>query len=214
MAEDSENQRIAEAHTRADRQPEPDAGQPEPRDLEPDPDQAAKIGDQAAVAQTALDDLARQIEPEDEPPPPDLFDDEQSLFAGPIKHVAETFERAKGRGRPKGSKNKANQTFRNYLAARGNRHPGLVLADVASADPLELSKELGCKPGEALALILSAADKLLPYVESKRPTEEIRTEQQLHYLIIDNTGFSQTGADDDVLSITGEVREKTDKSDT
>lgn len=217
MADDDGNQTIAGAHTRGD--------------LEPDAEKTAKVGDQTAVAQAALDDLARQIQPEDDPPPPDLFEDEPSLFAGPVAHVADTFAEAKGRGRPKGSKNKANQLFRDTLLRMGYRHPGLNLADLANADPHKLAAELSqpykaksgpragelveasCTPAEALELIRKANVELMPYFESKRPTEEIKTTQNLHVLVIDNGGPAGKAADDGAMSITGVVREKADKSE-
>jgi len=66
----------------------------------------------------------------------------------------------------------------------GYRHPGLNLAALANADPLELAAELsvdqmkdgvlwriGCSPLDAMELIRKANAELLPYFESKRPTE-------------------------------------------
>lgn len=213
MADDSENQTIAGAHT--------------PADLEPDRDQVDKLGDQTAVAQAALGDLADQVQASADPEPLDLFDQEPALFAGPVQHVAETFERAKGRGRPKGSKNKSNQLFRDYLLSLGYRHPGLNLADMANANPEQLAKQLGgfkeqpdgkivycgCTPKEAYELIMKANTELLPYFESKRPVEVEVTEKGLHVLVIDNGGQT-VGDDDRYMSITGEVRESEDKSET
>lgn len=219
MADEDRNETIPGAHRRAD--------------LEPEPEKSAKIGDQAAVAQAALDDLARQIQPEEAEPPSDLFEDEPSLFSGPVAHVAETFEKAQGRGRPKGSRNKANQLFRDTLLRMGYRHPGLNLADLANADPHRLAAELSqpykvlkgpragelveasCTPAEALELIRKANVELMPYFESKRPTEEVQRTENLHYLVIDNGGFpAGQGSNDGMMSITGTVRESPDKSDT
>ncbi|WP_281932177.1 hypothetical protein [Roseibium album] len=214
MADDSENQTIAGAHTRSD--------------LEPDAEKSAKIGDQAAVAQAALGDLAQQLQPETDPPPPDLFEDEPSLFAGPVKHVADILDSPKGRGRRKGSKNKSNQLFRDYLLSMGYRHPGLNLADMANADPMQLAKQLGgfkeqadgkivycgCTPKEAYELIMKANDILFPYFESKRPTEVEVTEQRLHVLQINMGNSSKVVDSEGLMSITGEIAEKVDKSDT
>ncbi|TYC51630.1 hypothetical protein FMN50_20330 [Rhodobacterales bacterium] len=219
MADDDRNETIAGAHT--------------PRGLEPDAEKSAKVGDQTAFAQAALDDLAGQIQPEADPEPSDLFDDEPSLFSGPVAHVAETFAENKGRGRPRGSKNKANQQFRDTLLRMGYRHPGLNLADLANADPHKLAAELSrpytaksgprkgelveasCTPAEALELIRKANVELMPYFESKRPTEEIKRTENLHVLIIDNGGFAPSkGSNDGFMSITGTVAESDDKSDT
>ena len=185
-----------------------------PGEIEPDEERAAKIGDTAATAQAALDDLAAMIEPDEEPDQPSLLDDEACLFGGPVEHVAETFRAAKGRGRPKGSKNKANQLFRDYLLKQGYRHPGLTLADLANADPAKLAEQLMCKRAEAMALIKSANVELMPYFESKRPTETIQTEQRFGVMVIHQSEGSGERAPDGVMSLTGEVRKKQDNSDS
>lgn len=218
MADDSENQTIAGAHTRSD--------------LEPDAEKSAKIGDLAAVAQAALGDLARQLQPETDPPPPDLFEDEPSLFAGPVAHVADILESPKGRGRRKGSKNKANQLFRDTLLKMGFQHPGINLAALANADPLKLAAELSqpykansgprageliessCTPAAAMELIRKANAELMPYFESKRPTEVEVTEQRLHVLQINMGDAGKVVDGEGLMSITGEIAEKVDKSDT
>ncbi|MEO1110107.1 MAG: hypothetical protein AAFX90_19510 [Pseudomonadota bacterium] len=200
MADDSDKQGISEAHTRPD--------------LEPSADQVAKIGDQAAVAQVAMDDLANQVQPEDDPAPPDLFEDEPSLFAGPVKHVAETLDSPKGRGRRKGSKNKANQLFRDTLLKMGFQHPGINLAALANADPIRLAGELGCKPIEAANLVKSANAELMPYFESKRPVEVEVTEQKLHVLQINMGDAGKAAENEGLMSITGTIAESDDKSDT
>ncbi|MCA1241861.1 hypothetical protein LC092_05390 [Stappia stellulata] len=203
-----------------------------PGEIEPDEERAAKIGDTAATAQAALDDLAAMIEPDEAPDQPSLLDDEACLFGGPVEHVAETFRAAKGRGRPKGSKNKANQAFRDYLLKLGYRHPGLNLADLANADPHQLAGELSqpyrptkgphagelvesaCTPADALALIMKANEALMPYFESKRPTETIQTEQRFGVMVIHQSEGSGERAPDGIMSLTGEVRKKQDNSDT
>ena len=131
-----------------------------------------------------------------------------------MEHVAETFRAAKGRGRPKGSKNKANQLFRDYLLKQGYRHPGLNLADLANADPAKLAEQLMCKRAEAMALIKSANVELMPYFESKRPTETIQTEQRFGVMVIHQSEGSGERAPDGVMSLTGEVRKKQDNSDS
>lgn len=198
MADDDRNETLPGAHT--------------PGDLEPEPEKSAKIGDTRATAEAALDDLAGQFAQEPEPDQLDLLDDEECLFAGPVRHVAETFREAKGRGRPKGSKNKASQLFRDALLKMGYRHPGLNLADLANADKNRLAAELGCKPLEALNVIKSANEALMPYFESRRPQETVHTEQQMGVLIIHQTGAE--AREDGVMSLTGEVRKSEDKSDT
>ena len=180
----------------------------------PDPEKVAKLGDQKAVAQAAIGDLAGQMPGEETASQSSLFEDEACLFAGPVTHVAETFERANGRGRPKGSKNKANQKFREYLLSMGYRHPGLNLADLANADPARLASELGCKRKEAMELVMKANAELMPYFESKRPTEVEVTEKGLHVLVIDNGGPVELPGEEGMMSITGTVEKRDDKSST
>lgn len=219
MADDSDKETISEAHTRAD--------------LSPEPQKSAKLDDQTAVAQAALDDLAGQIDGGTDPEQSSLFEDEECLFSGPVAHVAETFQAAKGRGRPKGSKNKSNQLFRDYLLKQGYRHPGLNLADLANADPLELAAELSqpyqaksgpragqvvevsCTPADAMELIRKANVELMPYFESKRPTETKHTEAVMGVLVIESSDQSGQGqVEEGVYSVTGVVGQNPDNSDT
>lgn len=223
MADDDGKKGISEAHTQADLPP----------NVEPDPDLAAKIGDASALAQSALDDLAGQMPTEADPEQSSLFEDDDCLFAGPVEHVADTFREAKGRGRPKGSKNKSNQLFRDYLLKQGYRHPGLNLADLANADPHKLASELSqpyrvkagpragelveasCTPAEALELIRKANVELMPYFESKRPVDVQVTERQLGVLVIESGAGGGPGqVEEGVYSVTGVIGQNADKSDT
>lgn len=199
MAEDGRNQGLHEAHT-----PGENSGAAA---IEPDPERAAKVGTTKAIVQGAMADLAQQLaQPLDEAEQPSLMldeiDEQQSLFAGPVRHVAETISTARnGRGRPKGSQNKASREFADTLMRMGFRHPGLNLAALANADPAALAIELGALPeppeGEAahvwlgkmvlagalkremvVTLMAKAHDlvkmanaELMPYFESKRPQE-------------------------------------------
>lgn len=214
MADDDErrggDETYPEAHRRGDNRPGGDQ-------VEPDPERAAKVGDSRAVSEAALDDLARQMaggEAEDDGDQLDLLHDESlPLFAGPVRHVAKTLEAARGRGRPTGSKNKANQLFRDTLMKMGYRHPGLNLAALANADPIRLAAELSapyrpkkgphagelveasCTPFDAMELIRKANAELLPYFESKRPTEVKVDSRQLGVFIM--AGAEDGKRDDD-----------------
>lgn len=196
MADQDGKKGISEAHTRGD----PAAS------VEPDADQVAKIGDGKALAQSALDDLAGQIGDGADPSQSSLFEDDECLFAGPVAHVAEILDSPKGRGRRKGSKNKANQQLREYLLSLGYRDPALNLADLANADPDKLAKQLGgyretsdgkvvyagCTPKEAMDLVMKANDLLMPYWHSKRPVDVNVTRKELGVLIIkDDSGGDQ-----------------------
>lgn len=196
------------------------------RPVEPDPERAAKIGDTAATAQAALDDLAGLIDQDEAADQLSLLDDEECLFAGPVAHVAETFQAAKGRGRPKGSKNKANQLFRDFLLKQGYRHPGLNLADMANADPDKLARQLGgyretadgkivyvaCSPKEAFEMIMKANTILMEYFESKRPAETVHTEKTLGVMVFQQLDSSGRQAPGGVISLTGTVRESDDET--
>jgi len=175
---EDENQGLLEAHTA-----------PENSAVAADPERAAKVGSTRATTEAVMADLAAQLVTEDEAEQPSLMLDDQdeqlALFAGPVAHVASAIAASRGRGRPKGSPNKANELFRDTLMRMGYRHPGLNLAALANANPVTLSEELsrderdddgvvwrgGCTPLEAMQLILKANAELLPYFESKRPTE-------------------------------------------
>lgn len=180
---------------------------PENSGAEVDQARAAKIGSGKAAIEADMADLAAQLVADDEADQPSLMldeaDEQLALFSGPVRHVASAIEeaRGRGRGRPKGSQNKANAEFRDVLLRMGFRHPGLNLAAVANADPIALALELtgldnvGTSPDprdrlrhmvqagllkmdQVIAVISKAQDmqhranaELLPYFESKRPTE-------------------------------------------
>lgn len=203
MAEaDDENQGLLEAHT------------------QPDPERAAKIGSTRAQTEAAMADLGRQLASPDEADQPSLMldemDEQLALFRGPVAHVANAIDASRGRGRPKGSQNKANAEFRDVLMRMGYRHPGLNLAALANADPVTLARELsvdeqdketgiiwrvGCSPFEAMKLIEKANAELLPYFESKRPTE-IKVDKKVMGVMI--VGEMKVDRDDDsgVIDVT------------
>ncbi|WFS02205.1 hypothetical protein [Rhizobium tumorigenes] len=165
--------------------------------------------------------IADLVQPEAEPEQQSLLLDDlddQCIFKGPVKHVAEQLaDHRRGRGRPAGSTNKANQRFRDVVMRMGYRHPGLNLAALANADPAELSEQLshveadkhgvkwnvGCTRLEAMQLILKANAELLPYFESKAPTEvhvdktlrgvmiigEMKTDGEIASAVMDLTSF-------------------------
>ncbi|NDV87050.1 hypothetical protein GTW51_10085 [Aurantimonas aggregata] len=198
-----------------------------PPDQDPERGAAAPIEDgnpagiRATVDQAAAD-LAAQLEGADDGDDADLFG--VSLFAGPVSYVADTIEGAKGRGRPKGASNKRTTAMRNYLLAKGYRHPMENLAAIASANPMDLAAELStpyraksgpregelveesCTPAEALAMILKANAELLPYFESKRPVEIDVTERRLGVLLVGDLAAGGA-AGDAFMSVTGQVRQ-------
>jgi hypothetical protein len=195
MAADDANQGLQVAHTPAEN--------PGAAAIEADPDRAAKVGTTRAIAESAMASLAQELvpaaaDPEQQSLMLDEIDEQQSLFAGPVRHVAETISAARnGRGRPKGSQNKASREFAETLMRMGYRHPGLNLAALANADPVRLALEIAgqtVEPGDPAAqlvklakegkldgvaalvtkaheLVLKANAELMPYFESKRAQE-------------------------------------------
>ncbi|MQB09679.1 hypothetical protein DXT96_07400 [Agrobacterium sp. ICMP 6402] len=184
-----------------------------------DPERAAKVGSVTALAEAAMAGLAQslasgQAEAEQQSLLLDEMDEQQSLFAGPVAHVASTISDARrARGRPKGSQNKASREFAATLMRMGYRHPGLNLAALANADPVRLAVELaGARAVEgvtahehldalvhtgslkrdqviglidkAQGLIMKANAELLPYFESKQATKVEIEEKQLGVMII------------------------------
>lgn len=227
MAEDERNQGLPEAHT-----PPENSGA---ASIEPDPERAAKVGSTRAIAEAAMTDLAQQLmgdadEPEQQSLMLDEMDERFSLFAGPVRHVAETVSAARnGRGRPKGSQNKANQEFRDMLMRMGYRHPGLNLAALANADPLGLAVELaghksdgrdaieqlrdlvdkgkltaGAVMGlatKAQELVLKANAELMPYFESKRP-QQLQVDKRVMGVMIVGEMETQRPDDGAVMDLT------------
>ncbi len=168
-----------------------------------DPERAAKVGSVTALAEAAMAGLAQsltsgQVEAAQQSLLLDEMDEQQSLFAGPVAHVASTISDARrARGRPKGSQNKASREFAATLMRMGYRHPGLNLAALANADPVKLAEQLTikvkdgdkttthhCSPSEAMGFIIKANAELLPYFESKQATKVEIEEKQLGVMII------------------------------
>ena len=77
--------------------------------------------------------------------------------------------RAGGRGgRPKGSRNRSTEAWRDFLAHR-YRSPLEVMAEIYSRSVGELVAEIGCTKLEALTLQLRAAAESAPYWHQKQP---------------------------------------------
>lgn len=128
--DDSENQGLFGAHT--------------PRE---NSERAAKVGATRAAVEADMADLAAALAQPDEPEQQSLLLDEidetVTIFGGPVKHVASQLDaHRRGRGRPKGSQNKASREFRDTLLRMGFKHPGMNLIAMANADPHALAIEL------------------------------------------------------------------------
>lgn len=75
---------------------------------------------------------------------------------------------ARGRGRPRNSKNRQTREVRDYLL-RQYAHPLEVLAQIYSRPTDMLAAELGCSKDAALQIQVRAAAEVAPYVEGKMP---------------------------------------------
>lgn len=191
-------------------------------DGELDQARAEKVGATRAMVERAMAELVGGMARPDEASQPSLMldevDEQLALFSGPVRHVAEKLDEARRvRGRPKGSQNR--NSFRDTLLRMGYRHPGLNLAAIANADPMDLAAELSqpyramsgprkgelveasVTPAEALGLILKANAELLPYFEGKAATEINVTSKQLGVMFIGEMK-SESGPDGGYLSLT------------
>lgn len=207
---DGENLGLPGAHTAADFSgaagERPAGGDQMAAAVEVDQARAAKVGAVKATVEAAIGDLVGQMAGGDEGEQASLMldeiDEQQALFKGPVRHVANTIDAARrGRGRPKGSQNKASAEFADTLMRMGYRHPGLNLAAMANADPAALAIELGLLPDvpegldayewlralvregkvsaiaatdlieKAYGILGRANAELMPYFESKAPTK-------------------------------------------
>lgn len=89
-----------------------------------------------------------------------------AIDAGRIGSMA--IDEARKAGRPRGSRNKRTEQFRQFILAR-YAHPGEALAATYSRPVDALAAELGCTRLEAAQMQIKAAAELLPYIESKMP---------------------------------------------
>jgi hypothetical protein len=106
----------------------------------------------------------------------------------------------KGRGRPKGVRNRRTEDFRRYILGFG-RHPALTMMEIQNTAPevlIERSKMLDppkrrLSYGDAQQLRLRAAEGLMPFIESKQPVAVELTADGDFNLII--PGLNVTEAD-------------------
>lgn len=137
----------------------------------------------------------------------------------PVGGARTRIEGARGRGgRPKGAGNRRTELMRDYLLRRGYTHPMEALAAIASASVDEVALEIA--GGEeryerldqaarvdvrtrALDQVRRAATDLLPYFESKRPTELQVSEERLHVFVAGKLDTVQAAGG--FLSLTGDA---------
>lgn len=77
-------------------------------------------------------------------------------------------DRAAGRGRPKGSRNRRSEELVTFILSQ-HAHPLLALASTYSRPVAVLAAELGCTKLEAFQIQQRAMAELAPYIESRKP---------------------------------------------
>lgn len=108
----------------------------------------------------------------------------------------------KGRGRPKGARNRRTEDFRRYVLQFG-RHPALTMMEIQNTPAevlMERSKALDVPKNRlsynaAQALRLRAAEGLMPFIESKQPVAVELSADGDFNLIIPGFNVSQDDAD-------------------
>lgn len=112
---------------------------------------------------------AREPGPADEPllPLGDATAITLELAASPNDRTG-AVQRARGRGRPKGSRNRRSEQLVQFILSQYS-HPLITLAQTYSRPVEVLAAELQCSRADAFALQMRAASELAPYIESKKP---------------------------------------------
>lgn len=123
----------------------------------------------------------------------DFLDDRQAMLPllpaiaededGEIAPAADV---PRGRGRPKGSRNKATKELIAYYGAMGYRDPLLFLLETYNRPASVLAAELGCDPLEAFKLQIAAAREVKDYWHQKMPVQ-IESEAGLLNIIFQAT---------------------------
>lgn len=125
-----------------------------------------KEGVAGVVAEAVAQAEAEWFEPEDVALPLGLVDGDGRAKRSEPGQVATV----RGRGRPKGARNKKTEAMREHILSR-YRSPLTVLAEIYTRPVADLARELGCKVVEAHKIQQDAAAQLLPYLHSKAPIE-------------------------------------------
>lgn len=133
------------------------------------------------------------------------------------KGSEETEIDARGRGRPKGAKNKRTEAWTEFLLSN-YRSPLEALAQIVAKPVVTLSKELNCSRIDAFKLQIQAAKELAPYLHQKQPTAvEMKADGavNLGIFIGDPSAPQMVQPGDGAVVIQGEIveEENADKSD-
>jgi len=123
--------------------------------------------------------------------------------------VASTLPQPRG-GRPKGAVGKRSTTLARYFAAKGYRDPAAGLAELASADPLDLWAWFGehdpeNRPSLIDVVRLQAAVRrdLLPFVHAKVPPKVDKGDRLAVMILSGGAEQSDEDVADEALSIEG-----------
>lgn len=130
---------------------------------------------------------------------------QMELLPSPLGRAVEAQrpEAERGRGRPKGARNRRTTDLVRFLAARGYRSPAEVLAETCSMPVEMLAKELDCGKADAFKLQLDAAKALAPYLHQRQPIAvDLEAKGDLSLSINLGAMFpDQTGAESDGFSL-------------
>lgn len=105
---------------------------------------------------------------------------------------------AKG-GRPPGARNRRSEEWCRWLLTRF-RSPLIGMAELASADPIELATLLRCPPLEAARLMLQAQTSLAPYLHERRP-QALELPNGAGFTLILNSGAADAGASAGTIAV-------------
>lgn len=109
----------------------------------------------------------------------------------------------RGRGRPKGARNRRTEEMVDYLLSR-HTSPLEFLATVYTRPVEVLAAEVECSKREALAMQIAAAEKLAPYLHQRQPTAvELDAKGEVHLVIGSLDGGQAVAAGDGAVVIEG-----------
>lgn len=171
--------------------------------LQPEVADAAKAATDAMRERTAE---LRQLELTDPLSAEELLEAKQELGFGAGKLAIVTRAREnRGRGRPAGSPNKANDELRRYLLEFGT-DPLVGAMRLQSENPLVLAELWGCKPIEAVDRQLRARELVAPYMHGKQPVQVNLGFAGVADLIFDDGPGAGADPDEDVIDLMPESR--------
>lgn len=160
-------------------------------------------GYQTAVAM-ALQDRGEDLEQEEE---------QLDLIGAPETAAVIQIREKRGPGRRPGARNKRTVEMANYLLNR-YASPLEVLMQIATMRVDELSASIGCTKLEALQEKRHAALAALPYIHQKQPVAvDLNSRSIVHLTIVEGEAAPGNSAEEDVITLTGQIVDAAEKAD-